>query len=119
MKNAIRGKEDDEDAWRKRMRALYSSSLIGTLERPLSLVAPLYNPRSHVGDAIGNTLGHTPGKLVNTLIGESPQLSYVDDVIGVAEDAITGDLNLKRNFIDIAPAGSLIKDYLTEYQKES
>ena len=96
---------------------MYASSLVGVGERPLSLVAPIYSQRSTVGQGVRNALGHTPGKLVDVLIGESPQLSYVDNVIGAGADIATGDPNADRSALSLVPGVGIFKNYLTPYER--
>ena len=112
LKESIKGREDDEEPYNSRdfLRTMYASGLVGTPERVISQIFPVYNPSSTLGDAIGKNVSQPFGDLVDLAIGEAPIISNIDNASlrGFQSLLDEKDPNAARNFIGQFPVVSTI-----------
>ena len=122
MKDALTGKEEKEeregDDFKHIMRGIYSSGLVGTAQRPIDAIFPLYGEKnSLVGKGIGKVLGNTAGEVTDSVISESVALNYLDDLGKAVEGHISDDDNKWRRTLNVTPlAGTMLKDRVTPYE---
>lgn len=120
LKDLLKGKDEDDDLppFKEFVRTMYGTGLVGTLERPLTALMPLYGNSSSLGNSVGNMLGNTAGAITDSIIGESPQLAYLDNGVGMFSDALADDNSrLKRNLIKATPA-NVFKNWFAPIEKE-
>jgi len=120
LKDALKGKDEDDDLppFKEFLRTLYGSGLVGTVERPLTAIMPLYGNNSDTGKLIEAMLGPTAGAVTDSVIGESPQLSYVDNFVGIFSDAMGDDQSrIPRDLLKATPA-NVFKNWLAPMEKE-
>lgn len=122
MKDALTGKEDreeeDGDDFKHIMRGIYSSGLVGTAQRPIDAIFPLYGERNSIlGKGIGKVLGNTAGEITDSVISESVALNYLDDIGKAVEGQVTDNDNKWRRTLNVTPlAGTLLKDRVAPYE---
>jgi hypothetical protein len=120
LKDALKGKEEEDDLppFKEFVRTMYGSGLVGTAERPISALLPLYGNNSDLGNAVDGMLGNTAGAITDSIIGESPQLAYLDNGVGIFSDALADDNSrLTRNLLKATPA-NVFKNWFAPIEKE-
>ena len=119
LKSTLRGREDEEELQPKDfIRILSQSGLTGLADRPLQILMPFSNPRTNIGDALGNVNSNL-GSLANQIIGQAPVIANIDQgIIGAGRAAFDPkDNNALRNLTSTVPfADILTKERLTPYQ---
>jgi hypothetical protein len=120
LKDALKGKEEEDDLppFKEFVRTMYGSGLVGTAERPINALLPLYGNNSDLGRAVDGMLGNTAGAITDSIIGESPQLAYLDNGVGIFSDALADDNSrLTRNLLKATPA-NVFKNWFAPIEKE-
>ena len=119
MKGFLRGREEDEDKDAKDyFRILSQSGLLGLADRPLQVAFPISNPRTQIGDTLGN-VNQNLGDFANLFIGQAPIIENIDQgLLSSAASAIDPkDDNALRNLIGAVPILDVFaKQRLTPYQ---
>ena len=119
IKDFLKGKEEDEEKDSKDfLRVLYGSGLLGTAERPLTALFPLYGEQtSATGQAVGDFIGRPFGDVVDAVISEAPPLDYVDRGVDIFGDVVEGKTkNIGRKAASLTPA-NVFKNWFAEYQE--
>ena len=112
-------KEEYLTDWQKFIRTIYGSGAIGVLERPIDAIMPLYGQRStFTGRAAAGIFGDLIRTPVNTVVSESPGLSWLDSGFGAVEALVTDDPNTLRKFAKITPYFGPFADSIQPYIKE-
>jgi len=120
LKDLLKGKDEDDDLppFKEFLRTMYGSGLVGTAERPLTALMPLYGSSSALGNSVDKLLGTTAGAITDSIIGESPQLAYLDNGVGMFSDALADDNSrLSRNILKATPA-NVFKNWFAPIDKE-
>jgi len=79
---------------------------------------PLYGSSSALGNSVDKLLGTTAGAITDSIIGESPQLAYLDNGVGMFSDALADDNSrLSRNILKATPA-NVFKNWFAPIDKE-
>lgn len=120
LKDLLKGKDEEDELppFKEFVRTMYGTGLIGTAERPLNAIMPLYGNSSSLGTSVDKMLGNTAGAITDSVIGESPQLDYIDNGLGMFFDALEGDnSNIARNAVKATPA-NVFKNWFTPIKEE-
>lgn len=89
-------------------RILNQSGLLGMAERPLSVVAPMFNTTSTLGGAVGKNVNQNLGDLVDLAISQAPIVDNIDSsLLRSGQAAMTpGDDNATKYLLKGIPGMS-------------
>jgi len=121
IKDAIRKNEEDDDepmTFKDAMRALYGSGLVGTAQRPIDAVFPLYGRQQTViGEGLGGLLGSPARTITNSIIKEATPIGTLDSILDAGKGYITDDKNKERQLLNVLPIYNVLKNHLAPYEK--
>jgi len=89
-------------------RIMNQSGLLGMAERPLSVVAPMFNSSSTIGNTIGKNVNKNLGDMVDLVIGQAPIIANIDSgLLRSGQAALTkGDDNATKFLLKSIPGVS-------------
>ena len=120
LKDFMKDKEEEEEKeFKDFLRVLYGSGLLGTGERPLTALFPLYGETtSATGRAVGDFIGRPFGDVVDAAISEAPALDYLDRGVDIFGDVVEDKTkNIGRKAASLTPL-NVFKNWFAEYERE-